>query len=580
MNLKEADWLRCLNWRWFAVVVIPLLWALAYLPELGARDLRLEEGRRATPAREMLQTGDFITPRLYGEPYLNKPPGYFWLVAGVGAIQGKVDSLTVRVPSVMAILIGALIVAYFPDPRLNRATRNLAALFLLASVACLDKGVLGEIDATLSTMIAGAVAIWWHGESRGHVSTRHWLFAALVLSCATLTKGPPALVLFYVPLLTYLIVQKRLKALFSPGHLACVVLVLAPFVMWILLLQNQTGYSFYQLMNDWRAQMGADGAAVGNQQKKFNFVRYFVYPLELVSGFLPWALALIALLFKRARQSLDMPQSLYRYLLCSLIAVTLFFWLWPIGRPRHMMAAIFPLCLLAAAVVMNASSWPRGAGIKLHLHSARMAASLCAITGVVTLILSVLYYRPVIIEAVLLAIMGIVLAVWLFVSAEKSWRHNPTLALAANWGIVLLLVWSAVAIIFWPVKADGAGAHRLYFTKLKVRPDEPRAIVSQFNNLPPENIAPRYTMIRSHGLAEGFFNIVFYFGEHLSAARIEDLRQPQLAGAVVFLSEKQYAVAKINAEIHLQELSVAKLDRRRLADGSTSVVAVRVLENK
>src|SRR4051812_50216524 len=68
-----------LDRRWFAIVLIGM-WAVAYLPHLGTRDLRLEEGRRATVAREMLASGDFVRPTLYGDTYLHKPPLFPWLL--------------------------------------------------------------------------------------------------------------------------------------------------------------------------------------------------------------------------------------------------------------------------------------------------------------------------------------------------------------------------------------------------------------------------------------------------------------------------------------------------------------------
>ena len=78
-------WLSLLDRRGFVFVLIAV-WALAYLPNLGMRTLRLEEGRRATPAREMLANDDFVRPTMYGETYLSKPPIYFWIVAVIGSI--------------------------------------------------------------------------------------------------------------------------------------------------------------------------------------------------------------------------------------------------------------------------------------------------------------------------------------------------------------------------------------------------------------------------------------------------------------------------------------------------------------
>src|SRR5689334_562644 len=80
----SPGWAGILQWRHFPWVVIPMVWALAYLPQLNARDLRHEEGRRAIPASEMLRSHDFIMPTIYGEPYLNKPPLYFWIAAALG----------------------------------------------------------------------------------------------------------------------------------------------------------------------------------------------------------------------------------------------------------------------------------------------------------------------------------------------------------------------------------------------------------------------------------------------------------------------------------------------------------------
>ena len=94
------SWPGLLECRWFPLVLV-VAWAAAYWPHLGTRDLRLEEGRRATPAREMLDSGDFIRPTLYGDTYLNKSPLFVWLIAGVGSLLGEVTPLAVRIPSVL-----------------------------------------------------------------------------------------------------------------------------------------------------------------------------------------------------------------------------------------------------------------------------------------------------------------------------------------------------------------------------------------------------------------------------------------------------------------------------------------------
>src|SRR5437763_3340633 len=122
------SWPTILRSRVFLWVIIPLLWALAYLPQLGVRDLRLEEGRRAQPALEMLRSGDFITPRLYGEPYLNKPPLFFWVVAVNAKVQGEINNLTTRIPSVLAVLGGWFLVLLFAGNELSILTLDVVVV--------------------------------------------------------------------------------------------------------------------------------------------------------------------------------------------------------------------------------------------------------------------------------------------------------------------------------------------------------------------------------------------------------------------------------------------------------------------
>ena len=63
------------------MVWIALLFAAVWLAVLGARRLSPDEGRYAEIPREMLQRSDLIVPVLQGDPYLDKPPLLYWLVA-------------------------------------------------------------------------------------------------------------------------------------------------------------------------------------------------------------------------------------------------------------------------------------------------------------------------------------------------------------------------------------------------------------------------------------------------------------------------------------------------------------------
>ena len=79
---------------------------------LAGLDRRRSDPQRG-PARrlaaEALDTGDWLTPTLYGEPHLTKPPGMSLAIGLCSLPAGKVTPLTARLPSVVAGLIVVLL---------------------------------------------------------------------------------------------------------------------------------------------------------------------------------------------------------------------------------------------------------------------------------------------------------------------------------------------------------------------------------------------------------------------------------------------------------------------------------------
>jgi 4-amino-4-deoxy-L-arabinose transferase-like glycosyltransferase len=111
---------------WLHLCLLSALGALLFLPSFAAEGLDDEEGRRAVPAREMVESGDWILPRVFGEPYLNKPPLYFWSVAAASSVTGGVNEAATRLPSVLATIATAL-ASYLYGRRAWGARAGLAA---------------------------------------------------------------------------------------------------------------------------------------------------------------------------------------------------------------------------------------------------------------------------------------------------------------------------------------------------------------------------------------------------------------------------------------------------------------------
>src|SRR5689334_12485931 len=83
---------------WLSAIFM-LFWAL------GVRELWTAENRWAEITRNMLLSGDYFHPKINGEPYFDKPLIGYWTIALASKVTGRLDELSIRLPSAMAGLV-------------------------------------------------------------------------------------------------------------------------------------------------------------------------------------------------------------------------------------------------------------------------------------------------------------------------------------------------------------------------------------------------------------------------------------------------------------------------------------------
>ena len=174
-----------------------------------------DEPRYASIAREMAESGDWVTPRLWGEPWFEKPPMLFWL-GGLGHLAGA-DSLT-RLP--VALLCLAFL-AFF-HWRVRRSfggeTATVAACLLATAagwVACADAGI---VDAPLTVFVSGALLclLDWSRADGATSPGERAAFGGL-LGMAALSKGLVGPMVAALAVLPTLVGQpRRLRELAGP----------------------------------------------------------------------------------------------------------------------------------------------------------------------------------------------------------------------------------------------------------------------------------------------------------------------------------------------------------------------------
>lgn len=179
--------------RLFYLSLITLLGLGLFFWRLGTPGLMdPDEGRYAEIAREMLQLGDWLIPRLNHLPYLEKPPLGYWLVAGFFSLFGQ-SEWSARFLSAVTALMG-LYLAYGLGRELFGERQGFwGAMVLATSGGYLIMGRLLTLDMAFTFFLNLSLALGYLALSRGRESL--WPFSYGALALAVLIKGPVALVL-------------------------------------------------------------------------------------------------------------------------------------------------------------------------------------------------------------------------------------------------------------------------------------------------------------------------------------------------------------------------------------------------
>lgn len=176
-----------------AVVIVALACAAVYWPRLGATGFSLTEGHRVVPAWEMLERGDFLLPRMFGQIYLRKPPGMPWAVAGASAALGETE-LAARAVSAAAMTATALLALVFAARWYGARWALPAGLAMALTPLFWMPGRSAEIEAlhNLGVFLGAAALLDVLVRKRpGRLAWAPVVAAALV--AAALAKGPAGL---------------------------------------------------------------------------------------------------------------------------------------------------------------------------------------------------------------------------------------------------------------------------------------------------------------------------------------------------------------------------------------------------
>ena len=421
-------------------ITLPLLLlaALTFFAGLGRGAITdSDEAFYAESSREMVASGDWVTPYYNYEPRFQKPVLYYWLTSVTYLVTGA-SELGARFWAAMAGVGLVLVTAAAGRRWYDEATGLLAGAIVATNFGYFSIGRMALPDLPLTFCITLAIWAALVSTLEQERSPRKFvIIAALGFGLGFLMKGPVGVIIPAIVIVPVLMIERRSIGL-NPADIVLGFLVFLAIAMpWYLLMWVRHGNEYLQsfFVGDNFERFATD---------RFNDPRPWWFYLPVVAGgLLPWTpFALVWLgpitQFLRGRRSIGTID--LRLLMWALFP--LIFYSLSIGKqPRYVLPVLPPLALLlASSIVERTQEWRGLDGVRSMPRRALPVIAGSLLSGVFFVTLAVLLYRaqPLLINVqptyttVAAFVIAIVGALVIALALTKHWRSAPVMiALAA-----------------------------------------------------------------------------------------------------------------------------------------------------
>jgi 4-amino-4-deoxy-L-arabinose transferase-like glycosyltransferase len=370
---------------WTVLIVVTLY--VCYFSHLGAIGfVGPDEPRYAWIARDMAETGDWVTPRLYGKPWFEKPVLYYWGAAASFKLFG-VSEAAARLPSAISALLATLALSWLALRLYGAETARWLLLLLPTTVGMIGFSHAAATDMPFSAMltiamVCAAVALRLvpaapHSDSSlvvaglatpvaatpqslpiappAAATPRSFLHAlpALILfgfflGLAVLAKGPAAIILSGGAVLLWAIFTKRWRDAFRLFHPAAIAAFCATTLPWYILCthRNPDFFRIFIIEHNFKRYLTPE----------FQHIQpFWYYAPTLLIAFLPWTAIFLWSFFIGAKHlwRKQRPSDATLLLFCWAGFCLLFFSISQSKLPGYILPAIPALGLLVAQGVSN-----------------------------------------------------------------------------------------------------------------------------------------------------------------------------------------------------------------------------------
>jgi len=343
-------------------VVLVAAWLLGvdggwlFGPDLGALGLTdRDEGSNAEAAREMLETGDWISPTLNYEPRYAKPAFVYWLISGSYILFG-INEFAARFPSAVSGLCLLFLQYVFVRTWVGSKVAVWSSFMLLLNLEFLgiNRMVLTDPELVVFTTLAGYS--FWHALQHEHKQLSWFAVCYLAMGLGMLVKGPVGIIIPLVGIIPYLTLTRQWSRFWQKGFpLVGVLLVAAVAAPWYIMMFQIHGDAY------WAAAQANTTGRFMNPMEGHGGTILFYLPVLLV-GFFPWSAVLPSILYQSFKQwkaywkgqaVVSAEKNLECFLSLWVVGLLVFFTLSATRLPHY----IYPL--FPAAALLVALWWKR-----------------------------------------------------------------------------------------------------------------------------------------------------------------------------------------------------------------------------
>jgi 4-amino-4-deoxy-L-arabinose transferase-like glycosyltransferase len=404
LNRRLALRLATLTRPAVAIPLLLFLGAILFLVNLGGAPIYTKgEAREAITVFDIVHGGGIILPMRAGVEIPSKPLMMHWLAALISLAAGRVSAWTVRLPSALLAIAGALATYLYVRRLFEARGALLAALILLTCMQYLQAGTGSRVDMTLTFFLT--IAFFEFLMVAEGVRTQV-IFFYLAVAMAVLTKGPVGVILPALVAVIWITFCRRWSLLRRMQLLRGVLIVGILGGGWYLLAIATGGAAFIHkqiLAENLYRLTGHPGVNEGHAHP------FYYEDAALLAGLMPWTpVALIALV-----QAIRRPRRLeprIGYLLVWFLTVLIFYNLPQSKRGVYLLALYPALATIIGLYLGDAITYPDLTATVSRVIARFSGAALVVIGAASAIGLGLLYTSPATLNLLLAPIRIIVAA--------------------------------------------------------------------------------------------------------------------------------------------------------------------------